>query len=648
MCGIAGWYRRDGRPVAPGTVNAQCDAILHRGPDDSGVMVDGDFGFGMRRLSILDLAGGHQPMTTADGRFSIVFNGEIYNHLDVRAELVGGGESFKTRSDTETILVGFSRWGNAVWEKLEGMFAVAIWDHRQRALTLARDPLGIKPLYISRQGGGLAFASELRALRVLPGQRFDIDERAVHDFFSFGHVRRPRSIYRQVTTLDPGHVLTFAADGQSHSEAFWVPRFRAAAPASLDEWTEQTQAMLLGAVARHMQSDVPVAAFLSGGVDSSAVLAAMTRASAQPVKAFTIGYPGAAIDETAAARRIADHLGCEHIVLPLELGRAMEVLPQVLRGYDEPFADMAAIPTWYASKLAAEHVKVVLCGEGGDELFAGYKRHRNARNIERFRSVLNAMGPLGRIAGRLPVTGSVKLNYLRQHAQRFEEFISVPDGYQQFFAATQISRRELRRRVYSKAFWAAHEGENDYARLEQEYFPQGLGGARSALEQFMFADLTLNMPSAMLTRLDRASMAHSVEARVPFLSHKLVDWALSMPEDLKLRGGVGKYILRRAVAPWLPPGILNRPKQGFQMPLASWLRGGFGDVAREAWNDSGADQSGYLDPAAVEQLFSEHRRGEADHGRMIYAITVFSLWWRNSRHGASDASAQALGPMVLQ
>jgi asparagine synthase (glutamine-hydrolysing) len=601
----------------------------------------------MRRLSILDIAGGHQPMTTADGRFTIVFNGEIYNHLDVRAQLIAGGESFHTRSDTETILVGFSRWGNDVWEKLEGMFTVAIWDRASRALTLARDPLGIKPLYISQQGGGLAFASELKALCVLPELNFDIDDRAVHDYFSFGHVRRPRSIYGQVTTLDPGHFLTFTADGQTSSKAFWAPRLRPVEGLGVEEWTAQMQSMLLGAVARHMQSDVPVAAFLSGGVDSSAVLAAMTKASAQPIKAFTIGYPGAEIDETAAARQIAQHLGCEHIVLPLELDRALDVLPQVVGCYDEPFADMAAIPTWYASKMAAEHVKVILCGEGGDELFAGYKRHRNARNIERFRPAINAIDPLVRMAGRLPVTPFAKLNYLRQHAQRFDEFVRLPDGYQQFFAATQISRRQLRQRVYSKAFWAAHECGNGYDLLEQEYFPGAGSTDRSALEQFMLADLTLNMPSAMLTRLDRASMAHSVEARVPFLSHKLVDWALTMPADLKLRGNVGKFVLRQAISPWLPPAILKRPKQGFQMPLASWLRGGFGDLARETWNDSGAAQSGYLDSAAVEQLFAEHKRGEADHGRMLYAITVFSLWWRNSRHGAGTSPAEQ-GAMVRQ
>ncbi|MDB5684753.1 MAG: asparagine synthase [Sphingomonas bacterium] len=639
MCGIAGWYRRDGRPVPARVIEAQCDAIRHRGPDDDGVLTDGDFGFGMRRLSILDVAGGHQPMRTPDARYAIVFNGEIYNHKDLRPDLPD--YPFRTHSDTETILAAFQAWGNDAWAKLEGMFTVAIWDGVARELTLARDPLGIKPLYISQQGGGLAFASELKSLRVLPGLAFDIDEAAVHDFFSFGHVRKPRSIYRQVRMLDPGHVLTLGSDGKKAVRAYWQPRFRPAPALSAAAWTEKMQAMLLETTARHMQSDVPVAAFLSGGIDSSAVLAAMTRASAQPIKAFTIGYPGAEIDETDAARDIARHLGCEHIVLPLDLASAIDVLPKVQRCYDEPFADMAAIPTWYASKLAAEHVKVVLCGEGGDELFAGYKRHRNARNIERLRPLIGTGAGLGALLDRLPATSSPRLNLLRQHAQRFAEFARLPDGYQQFFAATQISRRSLRKQIYSPGFWSRQEGENSYADLERRYFGGVEANASTALEQFLFADLSLNMPSAMLTRLDRASMAHSVEARVPFLSHKMVDWALTVPPELKLRGGTGKYILRQAIAPWLPPGILKRPKQGFQMPLAAWLRGAFGGYAREVWNDSGAAGAGYLAPQAVEQLFDEHKRGQADHGRMLYAIAVFGLWWRDARAPARPALADA-------
>lgn len=276
--------------MAAATITAQCNAILHRGPDDSGILIDRDFGFGMRRLSILDVPGGHQPMITGDGRFAIVFNGEIFNHVAVRASMERNGFAFHTHSDTETILAAFTVWGNDVWAKLEGMFAVAIWDRDRRELTLARDPLGIKPLYVSEQHGGLSFASELKALRLLPDHRFDIEERAVHDFFSFGHVRRPRSVFTQVTTLDPGHFVVIGPKGEKRSGAYWRPRFQSGDRLSADGWVEQMQSMLVETTKRHMQSDVPVAAFLSGGIDSSAVLAAMTRSSNQPIKAFTIGY----------------------------------------------------------------------------------------------------------------------------------------------------------------------------------------------------------------------------------------------------------------------------------------------------------------------------------------------------------------------
>jgi len=511
------------------------------------------------------------------------------------------------------------------------MFAVAAWDGLKRELTLARDPLGIKPLYYSQQQGGLSFASEIKALRTLPEHGFSINDRAVHDFFSFGHIRRPRSIFNEVVSLPPAHFLKLGATGEALAEPYWMPRFQAGADLTEADWIEQMREQLVGTTQRHLQADVEVGAFLSGGIDSSAVVAAASRRSGRRIKTFTIGYPGARIDESAAARRIAEHLGCDHFVMNLSASDAVELLPRLVQCYDEPFADMAAIPTWFASKFAAEHVKVVLCGEGGDELFAGYKRHRNARAIERARPLIDAIGPLQSLIGRIPVTGSERFNYLRQHAQRFAEFVRLPDGYQQFFAATQISRRALHRELYSEAFWDRHEAEESYARLESEYFPPGAGGADSALEQFLFADLTLNMPSAMLTRLDRASMAHSLEARVPFLSHKFVDWALTVPEKLKLRGNTGKFILREAVAPWLPADVTKRPKQGFQIPHASWLRRAFGDFARQLWNESGVADAGYLKPAAVERVFDEHRRGVADHGRIIYAIAIFGAWWMGAR-----------------
>lgn len=625
MCGIAGWYRRGGRPVVTRTIGAQCDAIVHRGPDDSGTFVDGDFGFGMRRLSILDVADGHQPMASPDGRHVVVFNGEIYNHLDLRPELEAAGWTFRTRSDTETVLAAFAHWRDGTWARLEGMFAVAVWDRATRRLTLARDPLGIKPLYVSEQADGLSFASELKSLRGLPDHRFDVDDAAAREVLSVGHVRHPRTIFRQVRQLAPGRSLTLDARGAAREETFWRPSFRIAQGVSDDEWTARMRSMLLESTARHLQSDVPVGAFLSGGIDSSAVLAAMVRSTGQSVKAFTIGHPGAAIDETAAAAEIARHLGAEHVVEALDPDAAVEALPAVLACYDEPFADPAAIPTWFASRLAAGHVKVVLCGEGGDELFAGYKRHRNARWIERARPAAPFVRAAGILAGAVPDLGWTAANALRQHVRRAAEFASLSDGYDQFAAATRIAGRE----VLADLLPPTGSGTRAADRPDQGRSMSAAGGASTPLEAFLLADLTLNMPSAMLTRLDRASMAHSLEARVPFLSHRLVDWAMTVPDDLKLRGSTGKYVLRRAVAPWLPPSVMRRPKQGFQIPHADWFRGAFGTHARSIWAQSGLRTSGHVRPGVVERLFDEHRAGTADHARILYAATAFAVWWRD-------------------
>jgi asparagine synthase (glutamine-hydrolysing) len=631
MCGIAGWYRRGGRPVARESIVMQCDRIVHRGPDDSGDLVDGDFGFGMRRLSIIDVAGGHQPITTEDGRYSIVFNGEIYNHLELRAELGRAGRAFRTRSDTETLLLAFIHWRDDAWLRLEGMYAAAIWDRADRVLTLARDPLGIKPLYLTEQAGGLAFASELRALRVLPGHRFDIDERAVHDFFSFGHVQKPRSIYQQVQSLEPGNVLHLGPTGASTRRVFWRPRFRIREGVSEQDWIEETRERVLHTVKQHMLADVPVGAFLSGGVDSGAVTAAMTRATSHRIKAFTIGFPHSAIDETDAARRFAEHLGCEHIVLPMQPMAAVEIFPAVQRSFDEPCAATAAVPIWFLSRLAAQHVKVVLCGEGGDELFAGYKRQRTAEMMNRFRPFIRALGPAARLIDRLPRSSSRSWNYLRQNALRFRDAALLDSGFQRFFAGTQITSPGLRARLYDPGLWRRQDGPDGFARLEAEYFRDPEMKALSPLQQFLLADLTVHMPGSLLNRLDRASMAHSLEARVPFLSHQFVDWSLTIPLEMKLKGKVGKYVLRKAAEPWLPPGAMDKRKLGFQLPFAEWFRGDFSEFAREAWHDSGAAQTGYLVDGEVDAIAREHRAGKANYGRILYAIIMFSCWWQDQQ-----------------
>jgi asparagine synthase (glutamine-hydrolysing) len=626
MCGIAGWYRRGGKPVPKSALVAACDRIRHRGPDDDGYVVDGDFGFGMRRLSIIDVAGGHQPILSPDKRHAIVFNGEIFNHPELRRELEGGYAFQTDHSDTETILAAWLRWGDDAWPRLEGMYAVAIWDKLDKRLTLARDPIGIKPLFVTEQHGGLAFASEINALRAIPDHHFEIDPEGVDDFFCFGHTLPPRTIFRQVRPLEPGHLIHIGRAGDAEVRRFWKPRIALRNDVSETEWIEETRSRVLESVSKHMLSDVPVGAFLSGGVDSSAVAAAMARTSSAQFKAFTVGFPGSPRDETAAAARIAQHLGVEHIVLPMQPKTAADVLPAVQAAFDEPSAATSAVPLWYLSRTAAEHVKVVLCGEGGDEVFLGYNRQRWAQRMARWKPLIEAVGA-GGLVGALPELPWRKWNYGRQLARQFVEATRLGDGYERFFAAVSITTPGLRERIYDRGFFRQNERRDSFGQRAEDYFPPDERTPLSNLEEFMLGDLTVHLPASLCQRLDRSSMAHSLEARVPFLSHKLVEWALTIPADLKLRGSTGKYVLRRAIEPWLPEGALNQRKIGFQLPFADWFMGGFNDFAREAWRSSGAADLGFLDAQGVDRLFDEHRRGVADHGRILYAITMFSCWW---------------------
>lgn len=635
MCGIAGWYRRDGRPVDRTIITRQCDRLIQRGPDDSGLFVDGDFGFGMRRLSIIDVEGGHQPISSIDGRYSIVCNGEIVNHPELRQE-IGSSYRFRTRSDVETLLAAYLRWGDDAWLRAEGMYAAAIWDRQARTLCLARDPLGIKPLVITEQLGGLAFASDINGLRDVPEYEFDVDERGVHDFFCFGHVLGPRSIFRQVRSIPPGHVLRLGPSGEPSLKRFWEPKLNKRNSRSDAEWIEETRERVLGTVKQHMLSDVPVGAFLSGGIDSGAVAAAMTRAAEHQITVFTAGFPGSKIDETAAASRVAKHLGCRHIALPIEPETAANVLPAVQRAFDEPSAANSAIPLWYLSRTAAEHVKVVLCGEGGDELFLGYNRQRWAERMRRSAAMVKAargLSFLDRI-GDLPAR---KLNYLRDHALRFRDGALLDNGFERFFAAVTITPPAVRARIYDPDFWLRQDADYSIGSRALEFFPGEEQRRSSSIEQFMLGDLTVHMPASLLQRLDRASMAHSLEARVPFLSHRFVDWALTIPTSLKLRGGIGKYVLRRAVEPWLPRETPAGRKLGFQMPLADWFVGGFSDFAYEAWTSSGAADAGFLSSKEIAHLFEEHRRGRANHGRLLYALAMFSCWWKDQRQFGQPA-----------
>jgi asparagine synthase (glutamine-hydrolysing) len=419
---------------------------------------------------------------------------------------------------------------------------------------------------------------------------------------------------------------------------FWKARLDVRPGLSEQDWIEATREQLIRTVSHHLLSDVPVGAFVSGGVDSGAIAAAMAPTASAPFKMFTAAFPGSDRDESKAAAYVARRLGVEHIVLPMQPQDAAEVLPAVQASFDEPTAANSAVPLWFLSRAAAEHVKVVLCGEGGDELFLGYNRQRWAKRMARLRPLVKALGQ-GAFLDRLPELPARRWNYIRQLARRFREGALLDDGYQRFFSAVSISSPETRSRIFEPGFFERERQRDSVEQRAIDYFPPAERPRRSDIAEFMLGDLTVHLPASMCQWLDRASMAHSLEARVPFLSQQFVEFALSMPTGMKLRGSTGKYVLRKAIEPWLPEIARARRKIGFQLPLADWFMGGFNDFAREAWRSSGASQLGLLDAAGVEKLFDEHRSGAADHGRMLYAIAMFSCWWRQQRPAAKPARA---------
>ncbi len=517
MCGIAGWYARGGRPVAEATVRAMCDTIVHRGPDDEGLYTHEDFGFGMRRLSIVDVAGGHQPIVSDDGRHVITFNGEIFNHRELRAELESLGHRYRTHSDTETILRGFVQWGDGVWARLEGMFAVAIHDRATRTVHLARDPLGIKPLYLSFQNGGLAWGSELKTLVPVPGFAFTPDPIAMDQFLAFGHVLAPRSIYREVTKLAPGCSLVLGPEGDPVVTRFWSFRYRPETGVSEADWIERFRERFTACVERHLESEVPLGAFLSGGVDSSAVVAAMTRVMREPVRTFTIGFADRDFDEAPVAREVATHLGCRHTERRVELDDAATLLPRLAAAYDEPFADPSAIPTWYVSRLAREQVTVAMSGDGGDELFAGYERHHAERLLQRHGGLFALAGALA----HLPTLPNARWNQLRQRLAKVSADARLSGTFPRFFSKYQLAPRSVRAALYRPEFTAQLEPGDELELLLERHGTYGQ--AKFYLQ----------------TRGQDLAQHEAVHALGPLDAHRLAEAAPAHPRALARRQWLG-------------------------------------------------------------------------------------------------------------
>ncbi|OLB91764.1 MAG: asparagine synthase (glutamine-hydrolyzing) [Actinobacteria bacterium 13_2_20CM_2_66_6] len=608
MCGIAGFAGWPlGDEEAARTVRTMCDAIVHRGPDDSGYFVAPEVALGMRRLSIIDVGGGQQPIGNEDGSIQVVFNGEIYNHHDLRHALVAGGHRFRTRSDTETIVHLYEDVGTDFVTRLRGMFAIALWDARTKRLVLARDRVGIKPLSYWLAPDGIAFCSELRSLLALSRFPRRLDERGIAAFLSLGYVPDPLAAFAGVTKLPPGHVLTWSADRGAAVRRYWTPI--GVASNSVDEAAAQQRVrdLLADAVGSHLEAEVPLGAFLSGGLDSSTVVALMARAAPIRPRTFAIGFDEAAFNEAPHARRVAEAIGTRHtdLVMRPDADRWVEGVVSI---FDEPFADSSALPTYLVSWLARQQVTVSLSGDGGDELFGGYTRYLDALRRPTVpawgRSLLRTVGhALPHIA---PGRGRL-LDRARSREAAYAGSVGLPlppiDGG--IAAARLVPRDGEFDDVLADAFKAA--------------------GARDFVSQMMLVDVATYLPGDILTKVDRASMAVSLEARVPLLDHALVEFALGLPADWKIRDGTGKRIFRRAIRGLVPSEVLEHPKLGFAVPLGPWFRGPLRHrIDRLAIADGGLYD--FLDRPAVRRLVREHLMRRRDHSTALWRALVLHLW----------------------
>jgi asparagine synthase (glutamine-hydrolysing) len=606
-------------------------AILHRGPDDEGSYVDEQLLLGMRRLSIIDVAGGHQPISNEDGNLVVVCNGEIYNFQQLRARLERAGHRFATRSDTEVIVHLYEERGDAFLEELEGMFALALWDRRARRLIVARDALGIKPLYYTLSGGQFAFASEAKALLELPHVRAGLDPASLAQFFAVGYVCAPNSLFEGIRKLEPAEAL-FIENGVPVSRRFW------SLPAEVDEslseqdWIDATRAEIERAVRDQMVSDVPIGAFLSGGIDSSSVVALMSRHTDHPVKTYSIGFRGSSgaelYNELPYARIVAETFKTEHREIIVQPDVAA-ILPDLIWHMDEPVADAAFITTYLVSKFAREDVTVILSGVGGDELFGGYKRYADESYRRRYQLIPRALrrGLLEPIARRLPSDRhSPLLNKLRlARAFVLADALGFEDRYRRYMEVFDSAER---------AQLLVH------AATAEDCIARGFAGARSrdSLRRLMDVDLATQLPEDLLMLTDKMSMAVSLECRVPLLDQRLVTLAARMPARTRIRGGNLKHTMKLALSDVLPKSILYREKRGFGAPIGAWFKSELAPLLREMLSEATLIRRGLLDPKAVARIVREHERQEADRTDHLLALVSLEIWCRLYLDGATPAT----------
>jgi asparagine synthase (glutamine-hydrolysing) len=618
VCGIAGIFRVDGAPVGAELLRSMTGALTHRGPDGDGFFCQGPVGLGHRRLAIIDLTTGDQPMSAEDGSVVLIFNGEIYNFRELRDELEARGARFRTTSDTEVILRAYEAWGVECLPRLRGMFAFAVWDGRRRRLFLARDRMGIKPLVYAWDGRRLLFGSEIKAL--LEEQRLprEIDWEALRDFLTLHYIPSPRTMFRAVRKLPPASYLLLDLDGaEPEIHRYWDLHFVPDPRPSEAEWLDGLRGHLTDAVRSHLVSDVPIGAFLSGGLDSSTVVALMAQATEGRVRTFSIGFDDADFDELRHAREVARHYDTQHfeyVVKP----NALDALPRLAWQFDEPFADSSALPTYYVSKITREHVTVALSGDGGDENFVGYTRYARAAHLhgrmDAFPAVLAR--PLLRLAARFLPPGARGQGYL--------DMLGA-GPVDRYFKLVAYQRSETLCRLLSadaRAHVAPTVTPTLFRRLAVE------AQAPDYTSTLQYLDIHSYLPEDILTKVDRTSMAVSLETRVPLLDHVLMEYVATMPSTLKFNNGAGKAILKRAMAGDLPVNTLARHKMGFGLPIGSWFRSELSDYIRDVLDGRQTRQRGLVDPQAVLALLDEHQSGGRDRSSQIWALLMLEEWAR--------------------
>ncbi|HJV24481.1 MAG TPA: XrtA/PEP-CTERM system amidotransferase [Aromatoleum sp.] len=631
MCGIAGLFDIRGKREFPRElVERMNDIQFHRGPDAGGVHLEPGVALAHRRLSIIDLSTGQQPLYNEDGSVAVVFNGEIYNYQELVPELERCGHRFHTRSDTEVIVHAWEEWGEACVRRFRGMFAFALWDRNRDTLFLARDRLGVKPLhYALLPDGTLAFGSELKVLMQLPGLDRTIDPCAVEEYFALGYVAEPRTIFAGAKKLGPAETLVVRrGEAMPAPKSYWDVRFTLDNPLSLEDATAELGERLRESVRLRMISDVPLGAFLSGGVDSSAVVATMAGLSSAPVNTCSIAFDDPAFNESAFAQQVAERYHTNHYVETVKADD-FDLIDALAGLYDEPYADSSAIPTWRVCQLARKKVTVALSGDGGDESFAGYRRYRLHMMEERLRASL----PLGVRRPMFGVLGRLypKADWAPRVFRAKTTFQALArDSVQAYFHSVSIVRDDMRRQLYSSAFKASLGG---YSAVDVFRRHAAAAQTDDPLALVQYLDLKTYLVGDINTKVDRASMAHSLEVREPLMDHPLVEWLATLPSGLKVKGQEGKYLFKKALEPMLPNDVLYRPKMGFSVPLARWFRGPLKARVREALLGDVLAGTGLFNPDALRHLVDAHQSGVRDYSAPLWSLLMFDAFIRLETQG---------------